>query len=221
MSTANFNRVARVYRWAEYLAFGHALERCRSRYLPEVGHCRSALVLGDGDGRFLSRLLQQNTAMTANVVDSSASMLALLQRRVDRGNGQHRVALHHADARNFLPPVGDCDLIVTHFFLDCFTNAELETLVPRIASKVRPGALWLVSEFNIPANSPMRLPARIIIRLLYLAFRLLTGLRPTHLPDQSATLISAGLRRIRQHPSLGGLLVSELWQVGTLPAQHP
>ncbi len=58
----------------------------------------------------------------------------------------------------------------------------------------------------------MRLPATLLVRSLYLAFRLLTGLRTTHLPDYATPLTQAGLTRIAQHHSLAGILTTELWQ---------
>jgi hypothetical protein len=46
------------------------------------------------------------------------------------------------------------------------------------------------------------------------------------LPDHAAALAAAGFTRTSQHRSLGGLLASELWQLGEytpamLPPQHP
>jgi hypothetical protein len=58
----------------------------------------------------------------------------------------------------------------------------------------------------------MRAPAWILIRSLYLAFRILTGLRVTSLPDLETTLRRAGLTPIAQQSSLGGILTSQLWQ---------
>jgi hypothetical protein len=59
----------------------------------------------------------------------------------------------------------------------------------------------------------MRLPARIIVRTLYLAFRILTGLRTDHLPDHAAPMIEAGLVRTACQHSLAGLLTTELWEL--------
>jgi hypothetical protein len=58
----------------------------------------------------------------------------------------------------------------------------------------------------------MRLPARVFVRSLYLAFRLLTGLRTTHLPDYATPLTQAGLNRVAHQHRLAGLLTTELWQ---------
>jgi hypothetical protein len=104
------------------------------------------------------------------------------------------------------------DLVVTHFFLDCFTQADLDALVTRIASTLAPGALWLVSDFRIPTGL-MRLPAEVFIRSLYLAFRVLTGLRTTHLPDHVTALTRSGLVCVAYRHSLAGVLTTELWRV--------
>ncbi len=211
----DFNPVARAYRWAEYCTFGHALERCRFHFLASLAARQStnALVLGDGDGRFLGRLLAQNRTLQADAVDCSSAMLALLSQRCS--DASVRVTPHLADARTFTPPRADYDLIATHFFLDCLTGPELDAFIPRIASHTRPGALWIVSEFHVPERGPLRMPAAALVRLLYVAFRALTGLRPTRLPNHAAALATSGFRRISHQPSLGGLLVSELWQRGT------
>ncbi len=209
---ADFNRIARPYRWLEYVTLGRALERCRTHYLPLLRDRRHALVLGDGDGRFLAQLLAYNRQLQADAVDTSATMLRLLRQRSEAAtpDAGARLRIHHANALTF-PPGGPYDLIVTHFFLDCLTQAELNTLVARVAAALAPGALWAVSDFRIPAGV-MRLPARTFVRGLYFAFRVLTGLRTIQLPDHATALAHAGLVRIARQDSLAGLLTTEVWQ---------
>jgi ubiquinone/menaquinone biosynthesis C-methylase UbiE len=214
--TPDFDRIAHAYRWMEYLSFGRRLERCRFHFLPHLHQQQQALVLGDGDGRFLSRLLLQNPLLTADAVDSSPVMLALLQQRCATASPQsnQRLALHTADIRHFTPPRSQYDLVVTHFFLDCLSDAEIAPLAHCIRQHTAQQAVWLVSEFSIPAKRILRLPARLLIRSLYFAFRWLTGLEAGHLPNHSAALQAAGFLCKARQPHLGGLLVSELWQRG-------
>ena len=60
----NCDLIAPHYWWIERLGMGRALERRRRWFLPEIGNARRALVLGDGDGRFLRELLRRNTGGT-------------------------------------------------------------------------------------------------------------------------------------------------------------
>ena len=211
----SFDRIARPYRWLEYLTLGKALENCRNHYLPQLLDQRQALVLGDGDGRFFARLLACNPQLHADAVDISATMLQLLRQRSEATapNVALRLRTHQANALTFPLQSSEAsyDLVVTHFFLDCLTQPELNTLVTRIAPTLAPGALWLISDFRIPAG-PMRLPAKLLVRSLYLAFRLLTGLRTTRLPDHTTPLTQSGLTRIAHQHRLAGLLTTELWQ---------
>jgi len=205
----NFNPIARPYRWLEYLTLGRALERCRLHFLPLLLDQKQALVLGDGDGRFLAALLAANPHLHVDAVDTSATMLHLLTQRC--AADAPRLHTHHTSALDFTP-TGPYDLVVTHFFLDCLSQPQLESLIARIAPALASGALWLISDFRIP-RGPMRLPARILVRSLYLAFRILTGLRTTHLPAHKTPLTNAGLTRIAHHHSFGGILTTELWQL--------
>jgi SAM-dependent methyltransferase len=204
----NFDRVAYIYRWAEYLAFGKLLERTREYYLPEVMDRRQALLFGDGDGRFLAKLLRENTGVSALAVDLSSGMLRLLRDRCAFAAG--RLQTQQADALNAEVPA-NTDLVVTHFFLDCLSQAEVDELAKRIGSTIESGALWLVSDFAVPQTGLMRLPARLYIRGLYFAFRVLTGLRVTRLPDYDTALTRAGFKRMERKESLSGMLYTELW----------
>ena len=206
----NFDRVARIYRLAEYLSLGPLLQRTRTHFLHDLPPRHQALVLGDGDGRFLARLLAHRPHLSALAVDTSATMLQLLRHRCQPYI--QRVRTLQASALTVTPPP-DTDLIVTHFFLDCLTQSELQTLTQNIAANTAPGTLWLLSDFAIPQRALLRPLAALYIRFLYFAFRILTGLRVTHLPDPQSALTSAGFTRVARHELLCGLLYTEIWQL--------
>jgi SAM-dependent methyltransferase len=211
-SLANFDQIAPFYRALEYVTLGRALERTLFRFLPELLNARRALVLGDGDGRFLAKLLEANTSLHATAVDTSNDMLQLLRQRC--ASFEARLETEQANARSFCDSDTEhYDLIVTHFFLDCLGQSEVEALVRSIRLRLEPGALWVLSEFHVP-DGVMRVPARIMIRGLYFAFRVLTGLQAMQLPDYSAALADAGFTRMKCQLSLGGMLTAELWQLG-------
>ncbi len=198
----NADPIARWYRWLEYLGFGHALERRRFAFLREVGDARRILVLGEGDGRFLIKLVEQNIHASIDYVDLSERMLQLARERA----GDERVVYHHANAIEFALPEAEYDLIVTHFFLDCLSRDEMERLIDNLVRSVRPRARWIVSEFREPAAW-----AHAMVAMLYMFFRWTTGLRTRVLVDHRPVLERHGFTMLRCETERFGLLTSELW----------
>jgi SAM-dependent methyltransferase len=194
----NCDRIARAYRWLEYAGFGPALECRRKAFLREVAAARRVLALGDGDGRALSALLAAAPHASIDYLDASARMLEMARARA----GAERVSFRRDDARTTPLPTAEYDVIVTHFFLDCFDENDLEPLIVRIARAARPEALWLVSEFR--GNGPL-------VRTLYFFFRVVTGLRTRRLVDHRPLLERHGFRLARHETAWRGLLASELW----------
>ena len=208
--TPDFNHLARVYRWMEWLTFGPFLQRCRTAFLSGLQQRRRGLVLGDGDGRFTSRFLRKNTHIIIDAVDASGAMLSQLATRAS--SNVRRVQTHIADARTFQPPHHDYDLIATHVFLDCLTTSEIKLLASRLRRHATLNALWVISEFAIPSNFYGRAIAGPLISALYLAFGLLTKLRIRELPNHRIALAQSGWSLVHQQKRLAGLLLSELWQ---------
>ncbi|HEY1755452.1 MAG TPA: class I SAM-dependent methyltransferase [Bryobacteraceae bacterium] len=196
----NCDRIARSYRWLEYAAFGRELERRRFCFLAETAGAQRALILGDGDGRFLRRLAAVSCA-SIDYVDLSAGMLELARSRA----GARAIAYRQADALKLSLAPAEYDLIVTHFFLDCFDEGGLARLIDRTARAAKPDAVWLISEFRQPAWAAPLLAA------LYLFFRVTTGLTTRRLTDHRPMLRKQGFRLKREETSRAGLLASELW----------
>jgi SAM-dependent methyltransferase len=206
----NCDRIANWYRWLEYASFGSALHARRVEYIGDLLQARRVLILGDGDGRFTAEFLKQNREALVDSVDLSARMLDLARRRIsprDRG----RICFHHTDALRFAVS-HPYDLIVTHFVLDCLSSEAVCLLAARITQSASQNALWLISEFRMPRGFVPRAFAAILIRTLYFAFQLFTGLDVTRLPDYAGALDQCGFRRKCHKIAAGGLLISELWE---------
>lgn len=201
-------RLAPWYRWTEYAAFGHALERCRFIFLPRLAAARRVLILGEGDGRTLARLLRIAPAAHFDVVEISPEMIGLAQWHT--GNPD-RVAFHCRDALTATWPPARYDAIVTHFFLDCFAEDEARRLIGRLANTLTPDGIWLIGEFAIPENGWQRIHAQIWMRAMYRFFRATTGLRTSALAPIESLMRQAGMRLAEREKKRAGLMVSELW----------
>ncbi|MGC1784399.1 MAG: class I SAM-dependent methyltransferase [Acidobacteriaceae bacterium] len=210
---ANFDALAGIYRWMEYLSFGPMLERCRFYFLPRCVNARHALILGDGDGRFTARFLATNRTAQADAVDASAAMLSALHWRARGADPQAETRLRtaHADLRRWTPSGDDYDLVVSHFFLDCLTEDELDALIARTLPHLTDDATWLISEFAVPDGRVRGALARLLIRFLYFAFAAMTRLRVSELPDYAAAMARYGFYCKERVTFLGGLLITETW----------
>jgi ubiquinone/menaquinone biosynthesis C-methylase UbiE len=169
-SGPNFDRIAPIYRWAEYLALGPLLQRTRTQFLTDLLDRRHALILGDGDGRFLAELLRLSPSVQALALDISGSMLHHLRMRCLRRapSSSFRLRTLQTSTLGFTPS-NETDLVVTHFLLDCFTQPDVDALAERFATHLPPGALWLLSDFGVPRRKWQRPFAALYVRALYLA----------------------------------------------------
>jgi SAM-dependent methyltransferase len=213
MTRPTFDRLAPLYRWLEWGTYGGLLQWCRTAHLPELADSRRALVVGDGDGRFLAALLRANRAVTADSVDVSPGMVALARREVARvPGGPDRVRFHVADVRTDPLPAAGYDLVVTNFLLDCFPVDQLGRVVLRLSEVAAPTARWVVGDFAAPPGGWRRALARLALAGMYAFFRVATGIPAQALVDPGPMLAAAGFVPVSRRERLGGFLVSTLWR---------
>jgi ubiquinone/menaquinone biosynthesis C-methylase UbiE len=207
----NADRIASSYRWLEYAAFGLALEQARFDFISHAARARRVLILGEGDGRFLARLLGCNRYASVAVVESSARMIQMARERVPPAE-LSRVEFHHIDAVTQALPPGPFDLAVTHFFMDTLNCRDAEAVIFKVNMLLSPGARWLVSEFQEPLEGVRRLHAQLWLRVMYNFFSMTTGLKVSKLPPYREVLVRAGLAEIEHRERRLGLIRSQLWR---------
>ena len=208
----NFDGLAPHYGWMEALGAGGLLQRCRTAHLEAIPPPDRVLVCGEGNGRFLAELLRGFPDVEVTVLDASARMLELTRRRLSSAGISHgRVCFVHEDARHWVAPAGCFDLIVTHFFLDCFSAEELRRLVPKIARAASPRAQWLLADFQVAPAGFARLRSRVILALRYAFFRQTTGLSAREITAPDGFLEAAGFRLKDRRVFSLGLLHSDWW----------
>jgi SAM-dependent methyltransferase len=211
-----FDRLAPVYAPLERLSFGGLLRWCRTAHLDRFGACRRALVLGDGDGRFLADLVRTHPHIEVDSLDISPGMIALARRRVARVPGASaRVRFTSADARTDPLPGTGYDLVVTNFFLDCFRPAELAVVVHRVAVACAPRALWADGDFRHPSSGWARPVAGALLAAMYAFFRLTTRLPTGRLTDPAPLLVAESFALTDEVVRLRGFLSARLWVRGS------
>lgn len=211
IAAANFDRLARIYAPLERLAFGRALERARFRFLENLRGRKSILVLGEGDGRCLARLVPLVPEANIHCVDASAAMLASATKRVGNVSRRTRVCWTHADARSLTLPPAAYDAIVTLFFLDCFTPPEAGALVVRLSQAAQRDCVWIHADFALPADGWRRWRARLWLGVLYFFFRRATRITARNLPDVASLLVAQGWQQTAHDDWQAGLVRSDVW----------
>jgi ubiquinone/menaquinone biosynthesis C-methylase UbiE len=207
----SFDRIARSYRLLETIAFGQSLQRARVRWIEKIPRPRRVLILGEGNGCFLCELLRVHPKTDIDCVDASAQMLTLARTRTCQicPESWQRIQFIHADILKWSPR-NSYDLIVTHFFLDCFPRDEVKAIVDKLAGAAAPGAVWLLADFTIPpAGIFSRMHARLWLRMMYGFFRCAAGITANGLVDPSPYLEANNFVPMSLQSSRAAMLKSE------------
>jgi ubiquinone/menaquinone biosynthesis C-methylase UbiE len=219
----SFDAIAPWYRTLETIAFGNALQRARRACLAEIQAPRRALIVGEGNGRFLEELLRAYPNASIDCVDASGRMLELARRRMERAAPELAGGIRflQRDITSWMADERSYDLIVTHFVLDCFPETILPRVIDRLAAAADAKADWLVADFCLPQSGLVRLRARAWLALMYRFFRLTARIEANELVDPGPFLQSAGFMLSSQHLFRGGLLKSQWWRRNGLRPQAP
>ena len=174
--SSGFDRIAPFYGFFESFLFGSKLQEMRCVYLDELAHRRDILLIGEGTGLFLERLLQVNPKANVTVVEQSAEMMERSRNRVAEKDSSratfHKVALQEFDS------VKRFDAVCTFFFCDCFEQSQLRAMLPTLSKYTKGESLWIdVDFFEIHEGGPStKWWHFILIRILYGFFGLATGI---------------------------------------------
>jgi ubiquinone/menaquinone biosynthesis C-methylase UbiE len=148
-------------------------------------------------------------------------MIAQIRRRLARQKlDESRVHFVNADFLTWPAPAGSFDLISTHFFLDCFNAEQLPEVIAKLAAAVTPDAVWLLSDFQIPAARWQRWRAQVIITALYQFFRLATQLSARELISPHQWMEQAGFALCQSQSFSFGLTHSDMWKKTALVPRY-
>src|SRR4051812_9976745 len=163
----SFDTLAPHYRWMERVLAGQKLQRCRTEFLPKIPAPKRALLIGEGNGRFLGEFINQFPQAEVMCVDASEKMLT--QTRRSTANSTSAEFLR-ADILDWQPAENSFDLIVTNFFLDCFTPEQLASVINTLSVAATLEANWLLADFCEPPLGWRKWRARCILAAMYLFF---------------------------------------------------
>ena len=203
-----FDLVAPLYPALERCVFGSHLNRARRAFFDAVVQADRILLVGEGNGRFLTGLLADKSKGCINVVEKSAVMIRLAKERT-RKLGKVRCDLKfiETDVLEYSPP-DKFDCVVTHFLLDLFNPLAQRSLIKRIGELTAPSGTWINVDF-LPART---VRGGMLMCLQYAFFRIASRIQARRCFDASTAAAAAGWIVVETISYLGGLVVAKRYQ---------
>lgn len=206
-----FERLAPVYPLLERLVYGKRLRSGRLACLPELCNRQNLLLLGEGNGRFLRHLLEQNPSARVTVVEISQRMIASARRKLD-ANQRARVQWHCQSALDATFAADSFDAVVTHYFFDLFAPAEQTQILHHGLRALRSGGIWQDTEFLPAADTRLTdLRNRALLALSYRFLALFCDFPARTLHCPSVLFHGAGLL-LAQERIHRGQIAARIWQ---------
>ena len=194
MSPPDFDPVAGVYAGLQRLVFGERLRKAESAFLDRIPADSRIAIVGGGSGEILLSLAAADIRPREILfIDASAKMVKKAQRllhggELDKGFAESvRLQAAAIDGRF---SHGDCDVLITPFFLDCFEGDSLDRIISLLASGLGNGSLWLLTDFAHPAPRPWH--QRLLLAAMFLFFRLTCAIESRRLQDYRSRIIDHG-----------------------------
>jgi tRNA (cmo5U34)-methyltransferase len=170
-----FNLVAPVYDRLAKMIFGRSIRDAQICLLNKIPPGSDVLILGGGTGWILEAMNRENVDCTIWYVEASSEMIT---RAKKRSLGHNRTYFIHGTESD-LPAGKQFDVVITNFFLDLFTSEKLHHVVAAITKCLKPGALWIATDFTKPKSFWQGM----LLSTMYLFFRATSGIEAETLPE--------------------------------------
>jgi ubiquinone/menaquinone biosynthesis C-methylase UbiE len=194
----------------EHAVFGAALEQARTSSLSLAQAAHAVLLVGEGNGRFLQRLLPcLRAGAQVTVVEASAGMLRSAARRCRHRRQDVDVVFRQGDARHLPDADTPFDLIVTHFFFDLYERRSQAAVIAGVTRNTAERAVWCDVDF-VDASS--RWHQRYLMWTQYRFFRVVTGLEAKRLHDPWRLFEQHGWQAISAQSRMKGLVRLRRWE---------
>ena len=202
---ANYNNSAWFYDKLSRLIYGRALIKAQVYLLDSIPAGSKILIAGGGTGWILEDIAKlYPSRLKITYVEVSAKMMALSKKRII---GKNEVDFINTAVEN-VPLVGDYDVVITPFLFDNFTEENLRKIFKHIHQSLKPGGLWLNTDFKLIGKWWQR----ILLRSMILFFRVICRIEATRLPDIEKRFNETGYAIVKQGSFFGEFILSTAYR---------
>lgn len=213
----SFDTLAPHYRWMERVLAGEKLQKCRTAHLANIEPPQRALLVGEGNGRFLRAFVERFPKTEITCIDASVRMIDAAKAAL---RSAARVSYLHSDILEAPLPENHFELIVTNFFLDCFPPDQLARVITKLAAAATSDANWVLADFCEALSGLKKGRSKLILSSMYLFFRVAAKLPARRLTQPDDLLRQHGFELIDRRRFEWDLLHADLWRRRVRPNLH-
>ena len=202
---ANYDNSAWFYDRLSRLVYGKALLRSQVYLLKHIPKNSAILIAGGGTGWILEEIANvRPRGLTITYVEISSKMMALSKKR---NAGSNEVSFLNEPVEH-LSHDGLYELVFTPFLFDNFTEQTLERVFTHIDERLKPGGIWLNTDFR-PAGKWWH---TLLLRSMFLFFRLICGIEAKKLPGIERQFERHQYQAIDQRSFFGEFILSTAYR---------
>jgi ubiquinone/menaquinone biosynthesis C-methylase UbiE len=199
--SANYNNSAWFYDRLSRLIYGDSLVRAQVYLLPFIPAQSNILIVGGGTGWILEEIARrQSSGLKITYVEVAAQMMKLSRKR---NTGNNEVRFVNEPIEN-VPLHQEFDVIITPFLFDNFTEENLQKIFAHIHTSLKPGGLWLNTDFR-PTGKWWQM---ILLKSMILFFRIICRIEAKKLPDIENCFKNNNYKIIQQKSFFGDFIQS-------------
>lgn len=217
MLSPSFDAVAPIYDTLARLVFGRSVERAQTYFLKTMPANANVLIIGGGTGWIIQKLLQNRQLNRIDYVEASSKMIQLAQRKYNQVRKQQNVDLQakvnfiHGTEKN-LPQDIVYDTILTFFVLDTQSETALHSMMTILYTSLKKSGMWLFADFKISRKKHERWWHLLLVRMMFLFFRLTCHLQNKQLPDYDKAFATLKLIKEKEKSFYSNLVISEVYR---------
>ena len=205
--SVDFSVLAPIYDLLGSVVFMGALHKSQVELIQHIPNSEKVLILGGGTGKFLVDLLKANSFKSVTYVDVSPGMISKAKKKLKRLDTGTEVNFICGGLEDI--PVEKYDLICTHYFLDCFEEGALSSVMLHLKSYMKADGKWHFSDFYLDETSSFL--RKRFVSFLYWFFRISCGLKVRSLADFTKAFKEINFKLEREKYFKKGLLRTAIY----------
>jgi ubiquinone/menaquinone biosynthesis C-methylase UbiE len=202
---ANYDNSAWFYDRLSRLVYGKTLVQSQLYLLKYIPENSDILIAGGGTGWILEEIAKVHpSGLTITYAEISSNMMALSKKRNTASN---KVAFINEPVEN-IEADALYDLVFTPFLFDNFTEQTLQNVFTHIHNRLKPGGIWLNTDFR-----PMgKWWHTLLLKSMIVFFRLICGIEAKKLPGIEKQFEQHQYQAIDQKSFFGEFILSTAYQ---------